>query len=191
LSTIGRGMIVSHIKKLIKKNNDMVHQKWIRYNMYHLMICFLIRYNWLSTINTWRVLNIICLIFLEQDNNTINVWRQTYNAIRANVEYVFINFKISLLVDVRIDNFQKKIMKNVINVRIDKITRPRTIKTASFTIRKRIVNVFKTGHLRQYTVYIRTFFGPYHTVLSGAEIRAVFGRFLQLYGYNTVSRLVT
>jgi hypothetical protein len=27
LSTIGRGMIVSHIKKLIKKNNDMVHQK--------------------------------------------------------------------------------------------------------------------------------------------------------------------
>ena len=77
---------------------------------------------------------------------------------------------------------------------------PRTIKTASFTIRKRTVNVFKTEHLRQYTVYIRPGFGPYHTVLSGAEIRAVlypyrkrtvFGRFLQLYGYNTVSHLVT
>jgi hypothetical protein len=35
---------------------------------------------------------------------------------------------------------------------------PRSIKTASFTIRKRTVNVSKTGHLRQYTVYIRPFF---------------------------------
>jgi hypothetical protein len=44
-----------------------------------------------------------------------------------------------------------------------------------------------------------TVFGPYHTVLSGAEIRAVlypyrkrtvFGRFLQLYGYNTARRLI-
>jgi hypothetical protein len=76
---------------------------------------------------------------------------------------------------------------------------PRSIKTASFTIRKRTVNVSKTGHLRQYTVQIRTVFGPYHTVLSGAEIRAVlypyrkrtvFGRFLPIYGYNTARRLI-
>jgi hypothetical protein len=76
---------------------------------------------------------------------------------------------------------------------------PRSIKTASFTTRKRTVNTFKTEHLRQYTVYLRPVFGPYHPVLSGAELRAVlypyrkravFARFLQLYGYNTVSRFI-
>ena len=46
---------------------------------------------------------------------------------------------------------------------------PRTIKTASFTIQKRAVIVFRTGHVRQYTVHMRS----YHTVLSDAEIRAV------------------
>jgi hypothetical protein len=58
----------------------------------------------------------------------------------------------------------------------------------------------KNEHLRQYTAYKRPVFDPYHTVLSGAEIRAVsypyrkrtvFDRFLQLYGYNTVRRLIT
>ncbi len=37
---------------------------------------------------------------------------------------------------------------------------------ASFTIRKRTVNVFKTGHLRQYTVNIRTENGPYYIRLT-------------------------
>jgi hypothetical protein len=58
----------------------------------------------------------------------------------------------------------------------------------------------KNEHLRQYTAYKRPVFCPYHTVLSGAERRAVsypyrkrtvFGRFLQHYGYNTVLRLIT
>jgi len=74
----------------------------------------------------------------------------------------------------------------------------RSIKTVSFTIRKPVVNILKTGHLRQYSVYLRSVFGPYQTVLSGTEIRTVlylyhkrtiFGRFHILYGYNTVSRI--
>jgi hypothetical protein len=46
---------------------------------------------------------------------------------------------------------------------------PRSTKTVSFTIRKRAVNVVKTGHLRQYSVYLRFVFGPYQTVLSGTH----------------------
>jgi hypothetical protein len=37
---------------------------------------------------------------------------------------------------------------------------PRSIKTVSFTIRKRPVNVVKTGHLWPYTVPIRSVFRP-------------------------------
>ncbi len=76
---------------------------------------------------------------------------------------------------------------------------PGSIKMLSFTIRKRAVHVVKTGYLRQYTVYLRSVFSPYETILSGAELhtvlypygkRLVFGRFLLLYGSNTVSRII-
>jgi hypothetical protein len=69
-------------------------------------------------------------------------------------------------------------------------SKPRLIKTASFKIRKRTVNVLKTAHLRQYTVYIRPVFGLYHTVYLAQKyvpfsIRIVNGPYLAVFSNFT------
>ena len=82
------------------------------------------------------------------------------------------------------------IESNLITVFLIKIhwILPRSIKTESFTIRKQTVTTVKTGYLRRYTVSIRSVFGPYRTVLSGAVIRTVLYPFRKrtVYWSNTL-----
>ena len=47
---------------------------------------------------------------------------------------------------------------------------PRTIRTASFTIQKRTVAVFKTGHLRQCTVYMRPVFSNFTDTIQSIDL---------------------